>query len=66
MQIVQIVTGVLADSSARVEERGALWTDLATTFEKNGGSAATQMLAERANLLKSRFDSTLRELGKKL
>jgi hypothetical protein len=65
MEVVDVVSGVLAHSS-RSEERTALWIELATMFEKTGASAATQGLAERADGLKTKFDSTLREIGKKL
>jgi len=66
MEVVDVVSGVIAHSSVRSEERKALWIELATMFGKTGGLAATQNLAERANGLKVRFDASLRELGKML
>lgn len=66
MEIKETVSNALANCSVRVEERKSLWAEIAPLFENAGASAVTRNLADRANDLKSKLDTKLRELSEKL
>jgi hypothetical protein len=66
MEMRETVGEALAKCSVRSEQRRALWAEFVTVFEKTGALAATENLADRANEVKSKLETKLVDLEKKL